>query len=422
MKAVMLSMPRFFLLAIALLDRVIVQAEPLPEFPGCTADFQVPDAYQLPSTSIEAATAFLNSLDPQILYLIQANYQPRTIACTGCSKGIGRQVACHFASLATTEKIISLATTTDLDPAFCPLGGDEKIVNVKYDIGLYAQDPCRNDESTSTSPSDETCVPEFVKILEDNNVQKIDFLLLNAVRDMVGPMRHWDANDIAKGLYNNVLGQHHVWKIARDYLNPQFAVAFGVSSVAAKTRFFPVRSFYHMSKQMLINLVLSYAVEEQDKQPNTNYAIVFNGDVRDTQYGIRQILPSDLPYGCQDILEDYGIFTNNFINDVGMAAEEVANAYHVFYNTIAAFFILRQFNPNMIPPIVPPQAFSVEPPDTFTPLRTLRFNHDLVKPEFTNVCYIGLWDEITQDPEVAPCAFYIDPRVDPCEEMCSAIP
>jgi hypothetical protein len=44
------------------------------------------------------------------------------------------------------------------------------------------------------------------------------------------------------------------------------------------TRFFARRYVYHMTKLMLYDLILEYAIEEEEVQPNTYYAAAVNGD------------------------------------------------------------------------------------------------------------------------------------------------
>lgn len=220
-------------------------------------------------------------------------FEPKTVLCVGCSKGIGRANACHWAAREGTERVVSLATTRFLVPVLCPNGGDEKITNVVYDIAKEAE------SSFFSSVRSFLFGTKLSDILRNAGIEQIDLLLLIAVRDMMGSMRYWKGNELIEGFRNNVAGHHVVWQEVREYLSPDLAVVLGVTSVASETRYFPMRSFYHLTKQALADLILGYAMEEAYEQPNTHYAVLYQGDVSGTFYGIKQILAADAPLLCQ---------------------------------------------------------------------------------------------------------------------------
>ena len=186
-----------------------------PPIPQCVED----PTYRSPHTTesqienfFEESLASLGNTDD-----ILAVFEPRTVLCVGCSKGIGRANACHWAGRQGTDRVISLATTNKLVPASCPF--DSKIKNVVYNIA----------KEKAGRLSD---------ILESEGVETIDLVLLSAVRDLMGPMRNWQRDDLEAGFRNNVAGHHAVWLEAREYLSPDLAVVMGITSVAAETRYF----------------------------------------------------------------------------------------------------------------------------------------------------------------------------------------
>jgi NAD(P)-dependent dehydrogenase (short-subunit alcohol dehydrogenase family) len=374
-------------------ERELFELDVPPPLPQCgTGD----PNYKSPHTTEEDIDRFfqtrLSGLGDSTEEILDRLGDPETVLCVGCSKGIGRANACYWGSRSGTKHILSLASTTDLSPSLCPNGGDSKIINVKYDI--------------ATMPKG-----SLTKLLKVKGISTIDLVLLSAVRDLMGPMRYWDANDIVSGFQNNVAGHHAVWREAREFFSREFAVVLAISSVAAETRFFSSRNFYHMTKQALVDLVLGYAIEEAYVQPNTHYAVVYMGDVG-TKFGLKQINPSDTSSFCKAAFRLYGLFSNIYINQVGLDSNDLASFYHKIYGMIAGYKYLNETTSEFISRGDVPQSFTIEPNGTYTPLGNLQYNHRILPPGEVYDCYSEFWDQRKENFPLLP-PFYNDPRTQP---------
>lgn len=389
----------------------------------CDPDFQVPACapggippldFVLPHLTKDALNiAIPDSALPTMDY-------PEHIFIAGGSKGIGRGIACYFANLPTTKKIISIAATDILKPESCGSeAADAKVRNYIYDISTNLH------LDTKDCSSSGCCNTSIPSILHHEEIETIDLLVLGAARDLVGQMRYWSGDDLLRGLANNLVGLHSVWQATRDYLNPAYAVVQGVSSVASETRFFSMRSFYHMSKQALADLILGYAVEEAEVQPNTHYAVIYQGDTQ-TSFSLEQITPLNLDDDCRQVLANFGKYSNSFLQAFpgNLSPEETAKLYHKIYVIIA----IAAASPGGLPgpggiPTGIPQTFSIEPNCPFTPILNMQFNHRLLSPNAVNLCYDQVWDAMATNPAI-PFNFYADPRadlkdpVDVCEIEC----
>jgi hypothetical protein len=231
-------------------------------------------------------------------------------------------------------------------------------------------------------------------------------------------MRYWELDDLVQGFRNNVAGHHEVWREAREHLSPDLAVVMGITSVAAETRYFAERSFYHTTKQALADLVLGYAIEEAYVQPNTHYALIYQGDVSGTNFGIKQIIPKSLSLACKAALKTFVVTSRIWINQNGMDVSKAARFYHNAYATIAGYKHLNETGGGIHRGAVP-QTFTVEPADPFNPIRNMQFNHRILPPGSVYDCYAAIWDELTAENDEFP-AFYQDPRSEP--QFCSATP
>ena len=86
-----------------------------------------------------------------------------------------------------------------------------------------------------------------------------------------------------------------------------------------------------MTKQMLASLILGYAVEEADVQPNTYYSVVYHGDMA-TNFGQKRLkVAKDLGKDCNTLLENIGTLSNTFLNTNGIKPAKVAKAYHTIW-------------------------------------------------------------------------------------------
>jgi NAD(P)-dependent dehydrogenase (short-subunit alcohol dehydrogenase family) len=327
---------------------------------------------------------------------ILSRFEPRTFLCVGCSKGIGRANVCHFAGRDGTEQIISLAQTLTLVPLRCP-SGNSKIKNILYDIAKERRG-------------------RLTEILRREGIETIDLVLMSAGRDMPGPMRIMDADDFDWYFRNMVSGHHAVWLEARQYLSPDFAVVMGISSLSAETRVIPRKGVYRIVKQALADLILEYAIEEAYEQPNTHYAVIYQG-IAATSGGLKQILPESVSLACKAALRGAGMFMNVFMNQEGMEPTDVARQYHKIYATIAGYKYLNETNGAISRGAVP-TTFTVESADTSFPFRTIQYNHRMLPPGMVYDCYAPYWENFNGEQVVPVPEWHGDPRLTP--QLCPA--
>jgi NADP-dependent 3-hydroxy acid dehydrogenase YdfG len=168
-------------------------------------------------------------------------YQPEVVVIIGGSSGIGRANACYWAAQGKT--VLSLGQRPvhligENQPTKIICDSAQRIINVQYDIA---------------HPHKQR---KLAAILEEHGITKIDYLLLGAGRFLVGNMRDWTFDDLQHAYNTNVFGIHEVWRQLREYLNPDFAVVFGIASQMAENQFFALASVYAHTKKSIYDMMI----------------------------------------------------------------------------------------------------------------------------------------------------------------------
>jgi NADP-dependent 3-hydroxy acid dehydrogenase YdfG len=168
-------------------------------------------------------------------------YQPEVVVIIGGSSGIGRANACYWAAKGKT--VLSLGQRPvhligENQPTNIICDSAQRIINIQYDIA---------------QPKKQR---KLASILEEHGITKIDYLLLAAGRFLVGNMRDWTFDDLQHAYNTNVFGIHEVWRQLRTYLNPDFAVVFGISSQMAENQFFALSNVYAHSKKSIYDMMI----------------------------------------------------------------------------------------------------------------------------------------------------------------------
>jgi NAD(P)-dependent dehydrogenase (short-subunit alcohol dehydrogenase family) len=458
-------------------SQIEISAQGLPPVPICTPDGLLPDDWTSPMSSKEQLEQRLTELG--ILdYTSQSEYEPRNILIVGGSKGLGRATACYFASRGNA--VVSLAVTlpddpNELDlvaPIDCPAA--DSIVNVVYDI---TKDGTKrgNNNATEESPVDDVIDEETAnkqgerenpdeayssmskgkkkskdgkrrsqrrrqsisvdesstsagresasvrQILQENGMTTIDFLFLNAGRDILGDLRDFGTTDLHFAFDTNVIGLHNVWREVRPLLNPDFALVLASSSISAESTAQGKRSVYHLTKNLLANMLLAYAVEEAKVQPNTFYGVIYHGSVR-TNFGLKYVGPEAITTQCKATLDNLAQFSNDFLQTEGAALDtsEVVQFYHLIY--VHALAASRAQGRAAVPRTYKIEIQDPEPP---FPIDRLTYNNRLVPPTILNeVCYDPYWSvaqyvlagcpsgESFLCQDFAFAAYVLDPRLD----------
>jgi len=351
----------------------------LPILPLCDANDDAKN-FKLPQTSEDEIETFfkesLSSLGDTDDIL--SHFEPKTVLCVGCSKGIGRAVACHFASRKGTDKVVSLAASNQLVPVMCPNGGDEKITNLVYDI---AREPYKFWIWRRS----------LTRTLQDAGIKEIDYMLMSAGRDIVGKMRMFEIYDLVSAFLNNVAGHHAVWQEARDFFSPKFTVVMGISSIAAEMRYLGSRSFYHMTKLVLADLILGYAVEEAYVQPNTHYAAIYQGEAATRIGRDKVVIPKHLASSCRAELSRSTLDSNTVLKVIGRSPDDVALNYHKVYAMIAGYRFLNETS-GVISRGTIPQTFVVPSSIELVPLRDSQFNNRISKPGEVFDCHVKFFE------------------------------
>jgi len=350
------------------------------------------------------------------------DFLPETVVVTGGSRGIGNAIACYFASL-DASKVISLSSSPP-DPTHRCAGVDF----IELDLE-------KNENH------------KWGQVLESLGSRSVDLLLLNAGRDGVGSLKDTTEGDFEKILRSNVLGNHNVWQRLHGRLREDFSVVLAVSSTAAEEpRFFFKRASYALTKQLLKNLVLSYAVEDEFFHPRTYYGVVLQGDAK-TSFGLKAHIPL-VNYKDQECRNDflaYGAFANRYLQTYGMELAEgpgtVTEWYHKIFGLFGLIDTANTQTPGTVLRSMIPQTFSVAQDTSIDEqfLDTSIYNNRYFRPEATNFCYsVATWSPLyeyfSNSCPFFPCgedqccegfefiANFLDPRVESCPASDLAAP
>lgn len=101
-----------------------------------------------------------------------------------------------------------------------------------------------------------------------------------------------------------------------------------------------------------------------------------------------------------------------YINQEGTEATDIARFYHKVYAMIAGYKYLNQTD-GTIPHGEVPQTFAIEPSGTYTPLKSMQYNHRILPPGEVYECYAEKWGSLMTELSAPP--EYFDPRLDLCD-------